>query len=129
MNLEGRRILLIEDSADSRHLIRRLLTRAGAVVREAASASEARELLKTELPDLIVSDIGMPNESGLEFMTALRSDTENPAAKIPAIALTAYVRSEEKDGILKAGFQAHVAKPVSKAALMAAILTTIAESH
>jgi PAS domain S-box-containing protein len=122
-SLEGVRILLVEDSADSRHLICRLLVKAGAKVLEAESASAAREILKSEndLPDIIVSDIGMPNESGLEFMTSLRETADEKTRGIPSVALTAYVRSEEKDGIMKAGFGAHVAKPVSRDALLAAI--------
>jgi PAS domain S-box-containing protein len=120
-SLEGVEILLVEDSVDSRHLISRLLAKAGARVLEAESAATAREILAGATPDLIVSDIGMPNESGLEFMTSLRASADARIRDIPSVALTAYVRSEEKDGIINAGFAAHVAKPVSRDALLQTI--------
>ena len=84
-----------------------MLSRAGAQVQSAASAEQARKLLQTFLsPDLIISDIGMPEENGLEFIEKLRHSGSAVQAALPAIALTAYVRSEEKTRALRAGFQA-----------------------
>ena len=125
--LRGRRILLIEDSDDGRILISRILKRAGAEVFEANSAHQARLVLKTEVPDLIVSDIGMPEESGLEFIADLRELGRDDIRGIPAIALTAYVRPEEIEGIIRAGFQTHVAKPVTRATLIKAASTVFNE--
>ena len=89
-----------------------------ATVLEADSAEGARQILKQYTPDLIISDIGMPDEDGLEFIRKFRRDQTD---FIPAIALTAYVRNEEVKEALDAGFQAHIAKPVSKDALFAGI--------
>ncbi len=101
-------------------LIKLILNRAGADVIDVESAAEARKMLKNFVPDIIVSDVGMPEESGIEFMKDLRA-TNSKAKNIPAIALTAYVRSEEKDTIMAAGFQTHVAKPVSARVLLSEI--------
>lgn len=110
------KILLVEDSEDNRVLVNRILARAGADVVDADSARTAREQLKIFNPDVIISDIGMPDENGLEFIQKLRS-----TSSIPAIALTAYVRPEEKEATLKAGFQAHLGKPVSGPLLISTI--------
>ncbi|MBC7421728.1 MAG: PAS domain-containing protein [Bdellovibrio sp.] len=115
--LKNIKILLVEDSEDSRMLIKLILNRAGAYVVEAESANEARAKLASFTPDIIVSDVGMPEESGIEFIKALR-EKKSTAQNIPAIALTAYVRKEEKDTIVKAGFQTHVSKPVSSQLLL-----------
>jgi PAS domain S-box-containing protein len=121
-NLNGIRVLLIEDSVDSRVLVARMLRRAGATVLEVGSAAAARTALTREDPDIIVSDIGMPGEDGIEFIKSLRR-AELGAGRMPtpAIALTAYVRSEEQEQMRAAGFQAHVAKPVSERSLIAAL--------
>ncbi|MES2962670.1 MAG: PAS domain-containing protein [Bdellovibrionota bacterium] len=118
-SLENLRILLVEDSLDNRILVTRMLKKAGAEVLEAESAAAAREILKSTRPDIIVSDIGMPDENGLQFMRRFRSEhLEDSAASIPAIALTAYVRPEEIDEALAAGFQAHISKPVTRPLLV-----------
>ena len=117
VQLSGVRILLIEDSADNRVLVTRMLVRSGAEVTQAESAAQARHLLKESKPDIIVSDIGMPDENGLEFIQKLRASSAE-FASLPAIALTAYVRSEEKQKAFEAGFQAHVSKPVTPSALL-----------
>ncbi len=123
VNLEGLCVLLVEDSADNRFLIERLLAKHGAKTISADSAKRAREILKDTTPDIIISDIGMPEENGLEFMRRLRGKTA--PEKIPAIALTAYVREEEKEAAIEAGFQAHVGKPVTASELVAAIASVL----
>jgi PAS domain S-box-containing protein len=128
-NLMGIKILLIEDSVDSRELLHRLLTKLGLVVKDADSASEARGILKNFTPDLIISDIGMPQESGIEFIQRLRTSRDKKIRDLPAIALTAYVRSEERDEALRSGFQKHLAKPVVKEALTDAISDLIGPSQ
>lgn len=117
LSLKDFKILVIEDSRDNRLLINRLLSKHGAVVTEATSTKEARTVLKTYSPDVILCDIGMENETGLQFITKLRSDKVN----IPAIALTAYAREEERLKFLKSGFQEHITKPISIQSLVTAI--------
>lgn len=121
VHLKNVNILLVDDSIDNRELIRRLLAKAGATVIDADGASEAREKLKTFNPDVIVSDIGMPEENGLEFIQKLRASGRESVKNVPAIALTAYVREEEKDAAFTAGFQAHVGKPFSASILLETI--------
>lgn len=120
-DLHGMRVMLVEDSVDNRELIKFYLDRAGADVIEAESASSARELLHQQPPDIIVSDIGLPDENGIEMIRSIRRD-ENPRVRnIPAVALTAYVRDSERDGALAAGFQRHLGKPVSAPILIRVI--------
>jgi PAS domain S-box-containing protein len=119
-SLKGAKILLVEDSEDSRCLIQLMLNRAGAEIIGAESAQQAREQLKTFCPDIIISDVGMSEESGIEFMKKVRESNFN-YKNTPAIALTAYVRPEEKEAILKAGFQTHVGKPINKENLFSEI--------
>lgn len=120
ISLNGVKILLVEDSVDSRMLIQLMLNRAGAEIIEAESAQEAREKLETFNPDIIISDVGMSDESGIEFLKKVRQ-SDCLYKNIPAIALTAYVRPEEKEAILKAGFQTHVGKPINKESLLSEI--------
>lgn len=120
ISLNGVKILLVEDSVDSRLLIQLMLNRAGAEIIGAESAQEAREKLKSFNPDIIISDVGMSDESGIEFLKKVRQSDCN-YKNIPAIALTAYVRPEEKEAILKAGFQTHVGKPINKENLLSEI--------
>lgn len=115
--LEDVKILLVEDSRDNRLLVTRLLATYGAEIQEADSANSARKALQLYKPDIILCDIGMPDEDGLQFLKSLR-DEKNFT---PAIALTAYARDEEREQFLKAGFQAHVAKPVSIQTLLTEI--------
>jgi PAS domain S-box-containing protein len=119
--LKNVKILVVEDSLDNRVLVNRLLTKAGAVLVEAESPGEAREKLKKFTPDIIISDIGMPEENGIEFIRKLRNSKSGELQSIPAIALTAYVRQEEKEEALSAGFQAHVGKPFSSRQLLETI--------
>ncbi len=120
-DIKGARVMLVEDSADNRALIRFYLDRAGAEVFEAESASVARELLHQTPPDIIVSDIGLPDENGIEMIRSIREDEDPYVRNIPAVALTAYVRDSERDGALAAGFQRHLGKPVSAPVLIRVI--------
>lgn len=113
LELSKVKVLLVEDSHDNRVLVSRILSRAGAQVVEAESAEEARFRLQQFKPDVIVSDIGMPEENGIEFMQKLRN-----SSSIPAIALTAFVRPEEREATLAAGFQVHLGKPVNAKSLI-----------
>jgi CheY-like chemotaxis protein len=110
VRLDGIKILLVEDTPDARVYISRIFHRAGAQVLSASSAQEARQILLHEEPDVIVSDIAMPDEDGLSFIRKLRADGGMSCQNIPAMALTAFTDSQTRNQIFKAGFQAHVAK-------------------
>lgn len=120
-SLEGVAVLVIDDEPDAREFLKRVLEDCGARVTLAASASGAFERLATELPDVILSDIGMPDQDGYDFMRSLRKLTPEQGGQLPAAALTAFARSEDRTRALRAGFQTHVAKPVEPAELTAVI--------
>jgi len=117
VSLCGIRILVVEDEQDTRDLIRRLLEAHRAEVTVAASAPEALELVESVRPDIVVSDIGLPDVDGYEFMRRVRN-LDGPVSGIPAVALTAFARLEDRTRALKAGFNAHVTKPVEPAELV-----------
>ncbi len=96
-----------------------MLAASDAVILTAASAADGLELLPDRRPNLLVSDIGMPHMDGYEFIRAVRSLPFDKGGDTPAIALTAFARSEDRRRALMAGFQMHVAKPVEPAELLA----------
>jgi PAS domain S-box-containing protein len=122
LNLRGVTALLVDDESESRILVSRLLTDAGACVITADSADKAFDLLVKERPSVIVSDIGMPHKNGYDLIRQIRQLAPGDGGNTPAVALTAYARSEDRTKALLAGFQMHVAKPIEAAEL----LTTIA---
>lgn len=107
-DLAGARILVVEDEADARDMLVRILHESGAQVREAADALSALNALEAFRPDAIVSDIGMPVMDGYELIRRAR---EMPHGNVPAVALTAFARAEDRARALEAGFDDHVAKP------------------
>ena len=114
--MRGRKILIVDDEADAREMLSILLSQSGATVRVAASAAEAIALL-TQLPpeqrpDILVSDIGMPGQDGYMLIRQVRALAPEQGGNIPAIALTAYARMEDRIKVLASGFQSHVPKPV-----------------
>lgn len=110
--LDGIRVLVVDDEPDARDLLRQILAECGAEVRDAESARQGMDLLATWKPHVIVSDIGMPGEDGYTFIRKVREQEAGPGARIPAIALSAYARSEDRLRALMAGYQVHVPKPV-----------------
>ncbi|HYD05909.1 MAG TPA: ATP-binding protein, partial [Reyranella sp.] len=118
--LRGRRVLAVDDEPDSRELVRRVLEEAGAIVTSASTADEALAACRVEPFDLIISDIGMPWEDGYAMLRRLRQLT-GVNQKVPAIALTAYARSEDRERALRSGYQVHLAKPLEPGDLLAAI--------
>ena len=116
-DLTNIRALVVDDDNDARVLVRRLLEECGAKVTTCSSADEALRAVKNEPFDIIVSDIGMPVKDGYAFVKELRS----LEIAIPAIALTAFARSEDRTKALSSGYQGHVAKPVEPAELLATI--------
>ena len=121
VDLSGVRVLVVDDDQDARDLIRRLLSDCGAEVRTAASAAEAMTEIDLETPDILVSDIGMPNVDGFELLKMVRKAERAGTTRMPAVALTAFARSEDRTRALRAGFVAHVAKPVEPSELLATI--------
>ncbi len=113
------RILLVDDEDDSREIVRMILEAAGAEVVEASSVFEAMGLLRTSRIDVLVSDIGMPLRDGYAFIRGVRANTEHES--LPAVALTAFTREEDRSRALSAGFNVHMAKPVDARGLITAI--------
>ncbi|WP_434386041.1 response regulator [Melittangium boletus] len=122
-SLEGLRILVVEDEEDTRELLRTLLSSRGASVHVAASAREGLELLRRVTPDLLVSDIGMPGEDGYALIQGVRALPASAGGRLPAVALTAFARAEDRTRVLLAGFNSHVPKPVEPAELFAVLLS------
>ena len=114
------RVLVVEDDPDARALIVRILTDAGAHVSDAPNAEAAMAHIKTTVPDVLVSDIGMAQLDGYQLLRNLRSAGFD-AARLPAIALTAFSRVQDRADALAAGFQAHLAKPVKAESLISAV--------
>ena len=121
VSLASMRVLLVEDEPDTREYLRRLLEGCGASVRAAASAQEALTAFRSDPPDILISDIGLPDVDGYDLMQRIRQDRTLRGNKAPAIALTAYARAEDRARALCAGYQAHLAKPVESRALLASI--------
>lgn len=126
--LKGLKLLVVDDEPDARELLRAHLTRCGAEVVLASSAPEALDLVSSARPDLLISDIGMPGMDGYTLLRALRQLTPDQGGKTPAIALTAYVRTEERARAFRAGFQAHVPKPIEISELFA-IISSLTDRH
>jgi PAS domain S-box-containing protein len=123
LNLQNQQILIVDDEADTRELIAFLLQEYGAKIITATSAKEALTLLEELTPDLIISDIGMPEMDGYSLMRQVRS--LNPTKKIPAIALTAYASEADQKQAINSGFQLHIAKPLEIEQLTQAIVSLL----
>ena len=121
LSLEGKTILVVDDEADARDLLQRILSEHRARVVAAESADRGLELIQSERPDLVLSDIGMPKKDGYEFMTAVRKLTPEQGGKTPAIALTAFARSEDRTRAMMAGYQVHLSKPIEAHELIATV--------
>jgi PAS domain S-box-containing protein len=115
--LDGVDVLAVDDEASAREIITAVLTQCGATVTAVASAADAITALAQSRPDVLVSDIGMPDENGYELIGKVRRLKPEQGGNIPAVALTAYARTEDRMRALAAGFQSHVPKPVEPAEL------------
>ena len=120
-DLRGLKILVVDDEADARELVRVLLRECEATIIAAASFAEALERFEREQPDLLISDISMPEHDGYELLERLLTSGGRRGATIPAIALTAFAREEDRQRSLDTGFQAHVVKPVQAAELISVV--------
>ena len=117
-DLTGLKVLVVDDEADARLLVKRVLEACGALVRVAGSAEQALSEIAIEKPDVLVSDIGMPGEDGYELIRRVRRLGPDHGGSIPALALTAYARPEDRMKAVRAGFQMHISKPVEAAELL-----------
>jgi PAS domain S-box-containing protein len=119
--LAGLRILLIDDQPDAIELMSLVLEQGGATVLCAASAPEAFDVLRSERPAIVVSDVGLPGEDGYSLVRRIRALAPEDGGSTPVIALTAYTRREDRERALRAGFNEHVTKPVEPNELFGAI--------
>jgi len=119
--LRGVRILIVDDDEDSREVLEHLLSGAGAELRCADSAEAALKALDEAVPDVLVSDIGMPDEDGLSLIRKVRLRPPADGGLVPAVALTAYARGEDRATALRAGFNSHVSKPVNPGEIVAVV--------
>jgi PAS domain S-box-containing protein len=116
--LAGRRLLVVDDEPDTREALGFLLSLAGAVVETASSARDALAAIERSRPDVLIADIGMPGEDGYDLIRQVRALPPERGGRIPAIALTAYARPEDRERALAAGYHEHVPKPVEPEALI-----------
>ena len=117
--LDGLRILVVDDEPDTRELLRQGLEYCGATVKVAGSAADALAKLDKEVPDILISDIGMPGTDGYDLIREIRNLPNEKIRKVAAIALTAYTRVEDRLHALRAGYDMHVPKPVELTELVA----------
>jgi len=120
LRLSGLKVLVVDDEDDARSLLTAMLTQSGAETKAAGSMSEALSLLNEWRPDVLVSDIGMPEGTGYDLIREIRNSSIG-TSKFPAVALTAYARSEDRLRALSAGFEMHIRKPVEPDQLLATI--------
>ena len=120
-DLKGVSVLVVDDDEDAREILATVLVHAGATVTKAADTSEAFAHLEHAIPTILLSDIGMPGQDGYAFIRELRRREPDKGGRIPAVALTAYARSDDRFRALASGFQMHIAKPVEVGELLAIV--------
>jgi PAS domain S-box-containing protein len=120
-DLHGVKVLVVDDEGDTRALLTYVLGETGADARAAASAAEALEEMARWEPDVLVSDVGMPGEDGYALIRKVRSLESERARRVPAVAVTAYARSDDRARLLSAGFQDHLPKPIEPVDLVDAV--------
>jgi len=125
VRLDGVHVLLVEDDDDSRKLLGAMLKRYGARITSTKSAAEALRVFEGELPDVLVSDIGMPDQDGYELVRKLRALPPEKGGNTPAIALTGYASRKDKERALSSGYQQHMAKPIEQADIVKAIAALV----
>jgi signal transduction histidine kinase len=122
IKLQGIRVLVVDDEADAREMVKRVLAAAGADVTTAGSAAEALKLIQGCKPHVLISDVGMPNEDGYELIRKVRMLGEG-IGSIRAVALTAYARLEDRTKAMLSGYQMHLSKPVDARELIVTVAT------
>jgi CheY-like chemotaxis protein len=125
LEFAGTRILVIDDEQDSRELMREILAKYGALVMTADNAAEGLAIFKSEKPGVIISDIGMPDMDGYDFMREVRNLPDGQSGKTRAIAVTGFARPEDRADAIAAGYQMHFCKPVDPHRLVSAVCELI----
>lgn len=115
--LRGKNVLVVEDDEDTREVLTMGLELAGAHVVSVSAAQDALRALDLRVPDVIVSDLGLPDEDGLTLMRAIRKRPAEQGGRVPAVAVTAYTLVDDARETIRAGFQRHFRKPVDSGAL------------
>lgn len=128
-SLQGLKVLVVDDEADTRELIREVLKECGSEVITSCSAAEALAALEKHKPDILISDLGMPDEDGYSLIAKIRALPSERGGQIPAAALTAYARAEDRMRVLRSGFQFHLPKPVDSAELVTVIASLAGRAY
>jgi len=128
-SLEGLKVLVVDDEADTRELIGEVLKECGSEVIITRSAAEALEALEQHKPDILISDLGMPDEDGYSLIEKIRALPSERGGNIPAAALTAYARAEDRMRVLRSGFQFHLPKPVDSAELVTVVASLAGRAY
>ncbi|MCC6554118.1 MAG: PAS domain-containing protein [Polyangiaceae bacterium] len=128
-SLRGVKAVVVDDETDARELVRQLLEAQGMDVRAAASAEEALSAVEQVVPEVLISDIGMPHEDGYALIRKLRSLPPERGGRVPAVALTAFARPEDQARAREAGYQRHLAKPIDAGQLYSAIESLVAPAR
>ena len=123
MNLTGVRILVVDDEADTRAIVSRLLQECFADVITADSADAAMTAMRQQRPHILISDISMPQKDGYDLIRKVRDLPDDQGGKTPAVALTAFARTEDQARAKSAGYQVHMPKPIEPRQLLAAVAT------
>ena len=126
--IRGVGILLVDDEPDTLKMLRFVLTQCGAEVQVSESAAEALNVLRRWKPALMISDIAMPEQDGYALIEKVRSQAGD-CGLIPAIALTAYARVEDRTRVLSSGFQMYLRKPVEPSELLSAVVSLLVQGH
>ena len=125
VSLRGLQVIVVDDEVDARHLVEHVLRESGAIVRGASSAAETLQALETDWPDVLISDIGMPGEDGHSLIAKIRALEAQGRSRTPAVALTAYARTEDRVKSLRAGFDMHVVKPIQPTELLMVVASLV----
>lgn len=128
-SLKGLKVLVVDDEADTRELIREVLKECGSEVILSRSVAEALEALEQHKPDILISDLGMPDEDGYALISKIRALPSERGGHIPAAALTAYARAEDRMRVLRSGFQFHLPKPVDSAELVTVVASLAGRAY
>jgi PAS domain S-box-containing protein len=128
-SLQGIKVLVVDDEADTRELICEVLKECGSEVITSCSVAEALEALEEHKPDILISDLGMPDEDGYSLISKIRALPAEHGGQIPAAALTAYARAEDRMRVLRSGFQFHLPKPVDSAELVTVVASLAGRAY
>jgi PAS domain S-box-containing protein len=128
-SLAGIKVLVVDDEADTRELIREVLNECGSEVITSGSVEEALVALEEHKPDILISDLGMPDEDGYSLISKIRALPSERGGHIPAAALTAYARAEDRMRVLRSGFQFHLPKPIDSAELVTVVASLAGRAY